>query len=164
MGNKKPSVTNINYSGKLEIKYKYRGKTISSKSKNNGTINLFNLLASAVCGYDVSGSAPMYIDVISKNSNRSILGNKCVVSSRTIKQDNSVPIAYVYCLSTLTPENLIPVVNGNYEESYTVHLMTAAGLSLATTDIQGAVIQNIADGYQGNVEWTLSFSNGIESV
>lgn len=144
------SATCLAYKGTVNItlqKSKY-------KFKNNGTADLFTLIARFLAGSDVfTTELPSRLD-LREAPNNTILSNKINISSKTVV-GNKLRVA-----ATLLGSNLTSFTAG---KTYTLYLLSGSDKQLASIQLDAEILNQLysqqGEGRQALIEWDLEFTN-----
>lgn len=152
----------IEYSGKLEFKYKINGQVKNLHLKNSGTENLFKLLCKALCGYSLVDQIPSKLDIIGNNG--SIIYNLIPFTGITYLQENNQ--WKVKLTATVLPSDITQTTISSDAE-LTLKMLNNLNEELATiTDTSLATVLNTisaANGTAGVIEWSMTFANATSN-
>ena len=146
--------TILGYSGKVSIKLE-KTKHIY---RNNGTSDLFTLIAQLLCGNDVSGSRlPSLFRLGGAKSADSQLYDKNLLYSDISATKNVTAGGQLKLSGTLLPTNLI--ASSSSYVKYRLYLYSRDDKELAFIEIDPALITQIGTGRQAQIEWLISVNN-----
>lgn len=162
--------SSISYSGKVEIRRTRGNKVVKTINvKNEGTSELFRLLACALAGYDVSGVAPNYIELFSGDSlDDTEMKSSCVVrvpaNNRKVIPDDA---GYSVVLDFHVPYNQI-TSSANILKLYsdTKNKNPLARVFLGELEDPNAAESIIINDSTSNalITWTLNLQNGVTDI
>lgn len=157
-------VTDLCYTGLVDLSITINGKKININNKNNGLPNLFRLISKALAGFDISKEKLSYIDLrysLKENEGTyiSCLTNIQSLSQLSFNLDNGSWVTRA--TSTIPYSSLaFPRLDllDNDVNDYRIYLMTK-NYDVAFITIDKEVIYKILPGTQALIEWVLKISN-----
>lgn len=163
--------SSISYSGKVEIRRTRGNKVIKTINvKNEGTSELFRLLACALAGYDISGVTPNYIELFSGTDlDDANMKSSCVVrvpaNNRKVVSDDAG--GYSVVLDFHVPYNQI-TNNANILKLYSDTKNTNALARVFLGDLEDTndaeyIIKNDSVS-NALITWTLNLQNGVTDI
>ena len=178
MQNDKIIKNGVNYLGFVRIK-KLRGdKVVETIEKHNsGTIWLFKLLSSVLCGNDERLNMPRYFDIGSLNSSAkfySYLANRVFLSSKVInnfeiKSGNDYFTGKYGAVFTALVSSINITKDGNAKKANILRLYSESQKDdtlLAQVELTEREANNLSlnysQGYNYMIEWVMTFENALE--
>lgn len=169
------TLNNIGYYGFAKIST-FRGNKLikTTIAHNNGTVLLFKLLSSALCGVYNANSMPRYIDIgIFENSTfTSVLTSRPLLSSKVDENfsiwDADIGTQIARYGASFT--SIIPAVQFNINEPKNINnLRLYSGntdnnlLAEISLNSNNSIEVNPSDGYNYIIEWVMIFDNVLSN-
>lgn len=151
----------VGYSGNVVIRMSNSKSRRVLELKNNGKKALWNMLAKAVLGIDVSSRIPRYLDMISSSGTsllfRRIPFTGSVYHDTDGKKDYSTSTVFV---AALTSEN--KKISSGEVGDVTMRMVNSANEVLAEingSSALGSIYKNVVPGVDAIIEWEMMFMN-----
>lgn len=146
---------NIAYVGKVTIIKKVNGNTFEKRVCNNGTVDLFVLLAKTIAGYDETKNIPKFLRI--EDSNGNAVSKLCPLTGIVYTKLEQTAKTTFNCV--LTKDDLI-VTNFSEKSDYKLCLYNLLNVKLATVDIKGDAVSGVnSNGTETDIIWELEFGN-----
>lgn len=160
----------VGYSGKVKVSLSCNGSTREVLLTNSGTKTLWNTIAKALAGYNISNEVPKYFDMVDSNGT-SLLINKILFRGTVWGEevDNSTESTSVRLTATVTStDKLLSTLSGGRQCNLRMYSASGKNHMAQISDTQDGVLRELYNtinvGTNAIFEWTLTFSNKSSEV